>query len=76
MGRIQLSETLMGGEFGIEDEMPRWLAMLASPELDEAKNLVGFLSFTDVCIRIAEHLAIGVLREEGKDTGLASASLG
>ena len=45
--------------------MLRQAAVLALPERDEAKNLVGLFAFADVGVRIAKHLAVGVLGEEG-----------
>ena len=40
--------------------------MLALPERDEAKDLLGLLALADVGVRIAVHLAISVLGEEGE----------
>jgi hypothetical protein len=36
----------------------------------------GLLALADVGVRIAEHLAVGTLGEEGEDAGLAAAALG
>ena len=49
---------------------------MALPEVDEAEDFVGLLAFSDVGVGVAEHLAIGVLGEEGEDAGLSSAALG
>src|SRR5262249_60331802 len=43
-----------GGELGIEDEMPRRLAVLARPELDEAEDLLGLFALADVGVRVAK----------------------
>jgi len=56
--------------------VPRHAAILALPECDEAKDLLGLLALADVGVRIAEHLAVSVLGEEGEDAGLAAAALG
>jgi hypothetical protein len=56
--------------------MLRLLAILTSPEIDEAEDLLGLLAFTDIGIGVAEHLGIGVLRQEGEDAGLAVTALG
>ena len=70
------SRTLIGGQLGIENQVPRRAAILALPEGDEAKDLLGLLALADVGIGVAEHLAIGVLSKEGEDAGLAAAALG
>ena len=75
-GRIEPIEAVVGGELGVEDEVLRQAAMLALPERDEAKDLLGLLALADVGVRIAEHLAVGVLGQEGEDAGLAAAALG
>ncbi len=46
------------------------------PEVNEAEDLVGLLAFTDIGVGIAEHLGVGILRQEGEDAGLAATSLG
>ena len=75
-GGIEPVEPLVGGELGIEDEMLRLLAVLASPKIDEAEDLLGLFAFEDVGIGIAKYLGIGVLRQEGEDAGLTATSLG
>jgi len=56
--------------------MLRQAAVLALPERDEAKDLLDLFALADVGVRIAEHLAVGVLGEECKDAGLMAAALG
>src|SRR5271170_2777537 len=52
------------------------LAMGALPEGDETEDLFGLLALADVGVGIAEGPALGVLCEEGEDTGLAAAAGG
>ena len=52
------------------------LAVLALPEVDEAEDLLGLLALADVGVGVAEHLAVGILGQEGEDAGLAATSLG
>ncbi len=52
----------MGSEFGIEDETLGRAAMLALPEIDEAKDFVGLLALANIGVGIAEHLGFGSLR--------------
>jgi hypothetical protein len=40
---IESIELFVGGELGVEDQMLGWAAMLAGPEFDEAKDLLGLL---------------------------------
>jgi hypothetical protein len=75
-GRVEPIEPVIGGELGIEDELLRCLAVLALPEGDEAENLVRLLALANIGVRVAEHLGLGVLGEEGEDAGLAPTSLG
>src|SRR6266852_3945369 len=75
-GGIETIEAVIGGELGVEDEVARRAAVLAFPERDEAKDLLGLLALADVGVRIAEHLAIGVLGQEGEDARLAAAAHG
>jgi acyl-CoA synthetase (AMP-forming)/AMP-acid ligase II len=69
-------EPVVGGELGVEHKMLRQAAILALPERDEAKHLLGLVALADVGVRIAEHLAGGVLGQKGEDAGLAAATLG
>ena len=48
----------------------------AHPELDEAEDLLGLLTFAQVGVRVAERMAVGVLRKEGEDARFAAAALG
>ena len=73
---IETIEAVIGGELGVEDEVARRAAVLAFPERDEAKDLLGFLALADVGVRITKYLTVGVLGQEGEDTGLAAAALG
>src|SRR6202521_5984386 len=74
--RIEPIEAFVGGELGVEDQMLRHAAMLALPECDEAKDLLGLVALADVGVGVAEDLAVGVLGQEGKNAGLAAAALG
>ncbi len=56
--------------------MPGVLAMGALPEGDEAEDLLGLLALADVGVGVAEGPSLGVLGEEGQDTGLASRARG
>ena len=49
--------------------MLRDAAVLALPEVDEAEHLVDFLTLPDVGVRVAEHMAVGILSQEGEDAG-------
>src|SRR5215470_804849 len=71
--RVEPVEALEGGELGIKHEMLRRLAVLAGPEFDEAEDLLGLLTLADVGVGVAEHLAVGILRQEGENAGLATA---
>src|ERR1700752_1905085 len=51
-------------------------AVVTFPECDEAKDLLGLLTFADIGIRVAEHMAVGILGQEGEDAGLAAAAFG
>jgi hypothetical protein len=73
-GGIEPVEPLIGGELGVEDEVLRLLAVLTPPEFDEPEDFLGLLSFTDIGVGIAEHLGIGILRQEGEDAGLTANS--
>jgi len=75
-GGIEPVEPLIGGELGVEDEVLRLLAVLTPPEFDEPEDFLGLLSFTDIGVGVAEHLGIGILRQEGEDAGLTATSLG
>jgi hypothetical protein len=55
--------------------MLRRAAVLARPERNEAEDLVGLLALADVGVRIAEDLAVGILRQESQDARLATATL-
>src|SRR6266571_7749433 len=52
------------------------LAVRALPEGDETEDLLGFLALADVGVGVAEGPSLGVLGEEGQDTGLASRARG
>jgi hypothetical protein len=67
---------LIGGELGVEDEVLRRVAVLTLPEVDEAEDLLALLALTDIGVGVAEYLGIGILRQEGEDTGLTAASRG
>src|ERR1700730_1480046 len=75
-GRIEPIEPLVGGELGVEDEVLRRLAILALPEVDEAENLICLLALANIGVRVAEHLTVGILGQEGEDAGLATTALG
>ena len=66
----------VGGQLRIEDQMPRQLAVLALPEVDEAEDLLGLLAFAEIGVGVAEGAAVGVLGEEGEDAGLGAAAAG
>ena len=55
--------------------MLRDAAVLALPEVDEAEHLISFLTLPDVGVRVAEHMAVGILSQEGEDAGLPATSL-
>lgn len=73
-GGIQAVEIVIGAELGIENEMLRYLAVMALPEGDEAENLVGLPARANVGIGVPEHLAIGILGQEGEDAPLGGDS--
>ena len=75
-GGIEAIEPGIGGELGVEDEVLRRLAVLALPEVDETENLIGLLALANIGVGIAEHLAVGILGQEGENAGLAATSLG
>ena len=66
----------MGRELRIEDQVPRQGAVRAFPEVDEAEDLIGLLALAQVGVRVAERVAVGVLREEDEDARLAPAAHG
>jgi hypothetical protein len=43
--------------------------------VDEAENFVGFLALTNVGVGLAEHLRLGILGQEDRNTGFATTSL-
>ena len=49
--------------------MLRDAAVLALPEVDEAEHLISFLTLPDVGVRVAEHMAVGILSQEGVNSG-------
>jgi hypothetical protein len=59
---IEPIEPRMGSEFGIQDETLGRVAMLALPEIDEAKDFVGLLALANIGVGIAEHLGFRILR--------------
>src|SRR3974390_3913437 len=56
--------------------MSRRASVVAGPEGDEAEDLVGLLALADVGSRVAEHLSVGILCEEGQNARLAATAFG
>lgn len=71
---IQAGQVFQGGEAGIEDQMGGELSMGLSPESNETKDLLGFFSFSDIGIGIAESASFGIVCEKDQDAGLPPAS--
>src|SRR3974377_371246 len=69
---VEAIEPLVGRELGVEHEELRHTAVLAGPEIDEAEDLVSFLTLTDVGVRVAEDLTVGILGKKGQDAWLAA----
>ena len=72
---VEAIEPIIRRELGIEHQVLGHSAILTLPECDEAENLVGFLALTNIGIRVAEDLSVGILGEEGENAGLAATSL-
>src|SRR5207249_12151750 len=53
-------------------QMARILAVMLLPESDEAEDLFGLFSLTQVGVGIAKRVALGVLRQKGEHGGLRS----
>ena len=47
-------------------------SVLTFPELDEAEDLLGFLTLADIGVGVAEDLAVSVLGQEGQHAWLAT----
>ena len=73
---VEAGQVLVGGQLGVEDQVPRELAVVLLPELDEAEDLVGLLALAQVGVGVAEGVAVGVLGQEGEDAVLAAAAHG
>lgn len=71
---IQARQVFQGSQAGIEDEMSRDFAVGLFPEGNEAKDLPGFFSLSNIGIGIAESAAISIVGEKNQDAGLAPAS--
>src|SRR3989441_10383773 len=56
--------------------MSRILAVGALPEGDETEDLFRLLSLADIGVGVAEGPPLGVLGQEGQDTGLAARARG
>src|SRR3989442_13881463 len=56
--------------------MPRILAVGALPEGDETEDLFRLLSLADIGVGVAEGPPLGVLCQEGQNTGLAARARG
>jgi len=71
---VQARQVFQGGQAGIEDEMSRDFAVGLFPEGNEAKNLLGFFSLSNIGVGIAESASVGIVGEKNQDAGLAPAS--
>jgi hypothetical protein len=47
---IEPIESLVGGEFGVKDEVLRGAAVLAGPESDETEDLLRLLALAEVSV--------------------------
>src|SRR5213593_2884253 len=56
--------------------MSRVLAVRALPDGDETEDLFGLLALADIGVGVAEGPPLGVLGQEGEDTGLAARARG
>lgn len=71
---VQARQVFQGGQAGIEDEMSRDFAVGLFPEGNEAKDLLGFFSLSNIGIGIAKSASVGIVGEKNQDAGLAPAS--
>ncbi len=63
---VEPTEIAIGGQAGIENQLPGPLAGALLPKGDKIQNGVILLVLTQTGVGIAKHLGVGVLREEGQ----------
>ena len=63
---VQARQAVERGQAGIEDQVAGQFPMRLLPEGDKAKDFFGFLAFTNVGVRVAERVRLGVLGKEGQ----------
>jgi len=73
---IQSRQVFQGGQAGIENQMGGQIAVCFFPESNEAKNLLGFFSLSNIGVGIAESTSVGIVCEKDQDAGLPPASSG
>jgi hypothetical protein len=73
---IQSGQVSLGREGGIEDEVARQDTVLSLPELNEGKDLAGFLAFANIGPGVAEGAVLSILGEKDENAGLAPGSGG
>ena len=71
---VQSRQVFQGGQAGVEDQVGGELAMSLLPKGNEAKDLLGFFSLSDIGVGIAESASFGIVCEKDQDAGLPPAS--
>ena len=73
---VETSESCVGRQARVEDQMRGQCTMDAFAEREEAEYRFGLLALAQVGIGVAKRAGIGVLSEEDEHTGLAPRALG
>ena len=66
----------MGCQLRIEDQVRRQLPVSLLPEVDEAKDLLGFVALAQIGIRVAERMSLGILGQKDQHARLSPAAHG
>ena len=73
---VEPRQSAMGRQLRIEDQVRRQGAVRPLPEVDEAKDLIGFVALAKIGVRVAERVGVGILREKDEHARLAPAAHG